>query len=133
MRERDAEHAGADVGDTGELEQALHGPVLAERPVQHREHDVDLAEGGRHLRSGHRQRLGDRAVGLALARAELPAPVAADLDGDGLVALGVECFEHGARRGERDLVLLDDPPRRTATRVFRLTAAAVGATSGDPR
>ena len=35
------EHAGADVGDVRELEQALHGAVLAVRPVQHREHDIE--------------------------------------------------------------------------------------------
>ena len=35
------EHAGADVGDVRELEQALHGAVLAVRPVQHRKHDIE--------------------------------------------------------------------------------------------
>ena len=43
------EHAGADVPDAGQLEQALDGAVLAERPVQQREDHVDLAEGPRHL------------------------------------------------------------------------------------
>ena len=42
--ERRGEHAGADVGHAGELEQALHRPVLAERPVEHGEDDVDVAE-----------------------------------------------------------------------------------------
>ena len=41
-------------GHAGELEQPLHRPVLAERPVQHREHDVDVAE-RRRRRSGRRR------------------------------------------------------------------------------
>ena len=40
-----------------------------------------------------------------LAAAELPAAVAADLDRDRVVALGVERVQDRARRGERDLVL----------------------------
>ena len=47
-----------DVGDVGQLEQALHRPVLAEGPVQDGQHDVDLAE--RRERAGlgrNRQRL----------------------------------------------------------------------------
>ena len=36
--------ARADVGHAGELEEALHRAVLAERAVQDRQHDVDLAE-----------------------------------------------------------------------------------------
>ena len=42
--DRGGEHAGADVADVGELEQALDRAVLAERAVQDREDDVDLAE-----------------------------------------------------------------------------------------
>ena len=34
----------ADVRETGELEKALYRPVLAERPVQDGEHDVDFGE-----------------------------------------------------------------------------------------
>ncbi len=45
----DAEHARPDVAHVGELEQALDRAVLAERPVQQREDDVDLAEGARRL------------------------------------------------------------------------------------
>jgi hypothetical protein len=41
-----------DVGHARELEQALHRPVLAERPVQDRQHDVDLAERPRGSRVG---------------------------------------------------------------------------------
>ena len=32
-------------GDVGELEQALHRAVLAERPVQHGKHDVEAEAG----------------------------------------------------------------------------------------
>ena len=42
--QRRGEHAGADVRDVEALEQALHGPVLAERAVQDREHDVDAGQ-----------------------------------------------------------------------------------------
>ena len=42
--ERRRSHAGADVGNAGELEQALHGAVLAERAVEDGQHDVDRAE-----------------------------------------------------------------------------------------
>ena len=50
--ERRGEHARADVGDTGELEQALHGAVLAERAVQHREDDIDVRERRRDVLAG---------------------------------------------------------------------------------
>jgi hypothetical protein len=95
-RECRAEHAGADVGDTGQLEQALHRAVLAEGAVQDREDDVDLAERGRNFRGRDRQRLGGRAV---ITGSQLPAAVAADLDGDRLVALRVERVDHRPRRG----------------------------------
>ena len=58
-RSRDA---GADVRDTGELEQSLDGAVLPERAVEDRQHDVDGAESGRGVRRGDGQRLRDRAV-----------------------------------------------------------------------
>ena len=41
-RQRRAEHAGPDVGGVGQLEQPLHGAVLAHRAVQQRQHDGDL-------------------------------------------------------------------------------------------
>ena len=37
-------NSGADVGDAGQLEQALDGAVLAERPVQDWDHHVDVRE-----------------------------------------------------------------------------------------
>ena len=45
----------------------------------------------------------------ARARAELPAAVAADLDGDGVVASGIERGEHRPAGGDRDLVLARAP------------------------
>ena len=50
--ERRGRDAGADVGDAGELEQALDGAVLAERAVQHGQDDVDGAERLGRLRVG---------------------------------------------------------------------------------
>jgi hypothetical protein len=41
-RDRGAEHARADVRQVGQLEQPLHGAVLAVRSVQQRQHDVDV-------------------------------------------------------------------------------------------
>ena len=67
MQSADAVHARADVGHAGELEQPLHRAVLAERPVQHGEDDVDLAEHRRRrLAHGHRQRSPlSRTLGLS--------------------------------------------------------------------
>jgi len=56
--DRGGEHAGTDVRDTGELAEALHGAVLAERAVQDWQDDVDGAERlGRSRVREHRQRL----------------------------------------------------------------------------
>ena len=44
MQSADAATPAPDVGDARELEEPLHGPVLAEGPVQDREDDVHLAE-----------------------------------------------------------------------------------------
>ena len=41
MPTAEAEHARADVGKSGQIQQSLHGAVLAKRAVQHRENDVD--------------------------------------------------------------------------------------------
>jgi hypothetical protein len=99
--ERGCGNARPDVRDAGKLEQALNGPVLAERAVQDRQHDIDGAERRRRVRRRNGQRLGDRPV----AGAQLPASVTPDRDRHDLVAVRVERLEHGTRRGERDLVL----------------------------
>ena len=44
MAAAEAKHAGADVGDARELEEALQRAVLAVRAVQQRQDDVDLAQ-----------------------------------------------------------------------------------------
>ena len=117
-RERRAEHTGADVGDAGQLEEPLHGAVLAEGAVQDRDDDVDARKRRGDTLGWDRQGL-DRGAPVALvelargagverprlARLELPFPVAVDLDGDRLVAIRVERLQHGTRRGHRDLVL----------------------------
>ena len=104
--ERRGGDAGADVGDVGELEKALHRAVLAEGPVQDGEDDVHALErGGRVVRGDgqHLAALADPALpGRGL---ELPAPVLADLDGAHVVALGVERIDDGASRRDRDVVL----------------------------
>ena len=61
--ERGGGDPGADVGDAGELEQALDRAVLAERAVQHGQDDVDGAERLGRLRVGeHGQRLRDATL-----------------------------------------------------------------------
>src|SRR5262249_52459909 len=56
---------------------------------------------------GDRKSLCDRRG--AVARSELPAPVAADSDRDDVVALRVEELEHRPSRRERDVVLARTP------------------------
>ena len=65
--DRAGEHAGADVADAGHLEHPLDRAVLAPRPVQEREHHVDLAERLRWLRRP-RARPGRRRRPRAVAR-----------------------------------------------------------------
>ena len=101
MHSAEAEHARADVGHAGELEQALHRAVLAEGAVQHREHDVDVRDRGRHLLAGQ------ALAALERLRASPEAPVArpVDLHRDDLVAGPLERGDHARSRGERDRVL----------------------------
>ena len=92
--QRRGEHAGAHVRDVEALEQALHGAVLAERTVQHREHDVDAVESPPGLDAT------ERAVAP-------PHAVAADLDRDRVVP--------GVARAPRG----PTPPRRATPRARR--------------
>ena len=105
--DRGGQHAGADVGDAGELGHALDRPVLAVGTVQHREHDVDVPA---FSLGGHERRCAGRAIELDLApalpshrrqrsrlggkgrrpRGELPDALLRDADRDRLVTLGVE-------------------------------------------
>ena len=114
MQSADAVTPAPTYGHVRELEQALDGSVLAERPVQHREDDVDARRASRgrcdvgtgSVSAAERP---SRSSAALRAGAELPAPVAADLDGHRLVARRVERLDHRARRGERDLVLARAP------------------------
>ena len=106
-RQRRAEHTGTDVRHVGQLEQTLHGAVLAEGPVQDWDHDVDIREGCGNAFGRHRERLDCRPA-LALAQLacgpwverprpaglELPLALAVDLDRHRLVVLRVKRFEH---------------------------------------
>src|SRR5215210_1313695 len=117
--ERRRRDARADVRDGCELEQALHGAVLAEGSVEDWQHDVDLAERRRRRRRGrngqrlcrpwpgvrHRGRSVSGECRISRAGFELPAAVAADRDRHRVVALRVERLQHRAGGGERDLVL----------------------------
>ena len=108
------------------LEQALHRPVLAERPVQHGEHHVDPGE-----RRGARRRPASRARaspgrsaagsddGLAPGSSssatlaeQPPGAVLADRDRQHLVARGIERGRDRARRREGDLALGRAAPRQ---------------------
>src|SRR5207247_5307192 len=89
--ERRRRDASADVGNPCELQEPLHGAVLAERAVQDRQDDVDGAERRGRVRGRNGQGLRDGTV----PRAELPAALSSDRDGHDLVALGVERLEHG--------------------------------------
>ena len=74
--QRRREHARADVGHVEQLEQALHGPVLAERAVQHREGDVgaEQAAAGLELRAAGRRSVHapERSILQPLARRGRP-------------------------------------------------------------
>ena len=120
-RQRRAEHAGSDVGGVGELEQPLHGAVLAHRAVQQGQHDGDLVVGvrrpsrrGDHV--GHRDRrtggvepVGKRAgtggEGGLGGLAERPVAVGRDADRRDPVLRRVDRRQHVGRRDAADVVL----------------------------
>ena len=107
-----AEDARADVGDVGELEEALDRAVFAEGAVQDGEDDVDakgggglkLAAGGVGEAFGFRLGIGAGEQGLALSacsqRPCLVMPIS-----DDVVLFSVDEFEDGVCGAERDLVL----------------------------
>src|SRR5207248_6515007 len=75
--------------------------------------DVDGADDCRRTIAGRNgQRLAGHARGkLVDARLELPTPVATDQYADDVVAFGIQCVAHRARRRQRDLVLARPPTR----------------------
>ncbi len=128
--ERRREHAVAHVRQADQLERALDGAVLAERPVQDRERHVDFAQalhravgccdgelaGRRRLRQvhasavvGHVGEFG-RLVAEREARHDVivlqrPGAVVRDPDRDDLVARAIDGAEHPAGRCATDRVL----------------------------
>jgi eukaryotic-like serine/threonine-protein kinase len=90
--------ARADIRHVEQLEQALDGAVLAERPVQRGEGDVRAEQpgGGRHAER--------RAIAA-------PYAIAADLDGEHAMARGEQSLADRRARGQRHLVLGGAPAR----------------------
>ncbi len=118
--------ARADVRHARELEQPLHGAVLAVRAVQQRDDHVEPGRGDpalterhqlvrtrlgqlRDVRALHRERLRERVAAgreqLAGLFGEEPATFLGDRDGHDVVALGVERVAHRDRADARDVVL----------------------------
>ena len=123
-----AEDAGADVGDAGQLKQALDGAVFAEGAVKDGEDDVERsalrAGHGRHqggnalvekLRSGRSFRIAGAETagnGARVAQEELvrigrgqPAAFPGDADGDDVEFGAVDSVEDGGGGEQRDFVL----------------------------
>ena len=132
--ERRAQHARSHVCDPRQLEQPLHGAVLAVGAVQHREHHVELWNRilraryvaaravGRHrnqrLSFRMRQQRHLRAAGVERGKMrclfgeqlervalEIPAAVAADPDWNNLVARRIHRRHHGQRGAQRNFML----------------------------
>ena len=154
--DRGREHPGADVADAGHLEQPLERAVLAERAVQQREHDVDLAERARHRRParGPRARcrlvlLGERdrgAGGVDLGQLvaggdrepvrvvglEHPAAV-------GVMPTGTTSYRSGSMAcstlpavTQEIACSLERPPKTTATRGLRVGGVRLVLAHGAP-
>ena len=132
MQSAEAAWSAPTYGDVRHLEHALEAAVLAERPVQDRQHDLDVAERRRDLPGQGRQRRPGRSrrptalpaeARWDVAGAERPAAVAGDLDRRDLVALRVEGVDHRLRGRDGDLVL-----RRAAAHEHRDPAAHHGVT-----
>src|SRR5439155_5867407 len=116
------EHTGPDVGDAGEVEHPLDGPVLAIGPVEDREHDVDLGPLPLLVDDGRLNRVaGQGDPGSLLAgdagklapgprrrwqlRQLMPAPPLVDPDQQDVVAAWIQRVHDRSGRGHRHLVL----------------------------
>ena len=108
----------ADVGDVGELEQPLHGAVLAVRPVQNREDDVEAGagDGGGGLDRLQAPRsallVADRAGGQRRRRlaAQRPPPALLDADRDGSYSARSRCLKMEAAEATETSCSPDRPP-----------------------
>jgi hypothetical protein len=89
---RAREHARSDVRHVEQLEQPLNGPVLAERPVQHREHRVAAEQAA-------------RCAQRHLLAVDHPAAVVLHKDLDDLVARLAQAGRDRGAAVERDVVL----------------------------
>ena len=122
------QHPGPDVGQAGHLQQPLDRAVLAERAVQHGEHDVHAGEhlaraarleddqpGARRVAGQHQRRCADGVDGRQRAAvdrqlrgvvgAQHPGAVGGDADRDDVEAVAVEVAQHAAGRDAGDGVL----------------------------
>ena len=114
-RQRRAEDARADVGDVGELEEALHRAVLAHRPVEQGQDDGRLGGSDlerrlrRHRRPGRvelrRQRRRTRLQRLCRALGERPLAVGGDADRRDAVARRIDRGQDVRRRDAAHVVL----------------------------
>ena len=131
-----------DVGDVEHVEQALDGAVLAVRPVQDREDDVELGQDARRDRGGSAARSGRRAGPGPPASRRPPV----DLLVDGPVRrppssrcqpparsmptrtsskrLAIERVDDVARRANRDRVLPERPPKHHTDAQAAVTPSA---------
>ena len=138
--DRTGQHAAAHIGDAGQLQQALHGAVLAPQAVEHRDDDIDmdlfhLACRGEQdhpvvgaVRAEHTGHVGAKLLPAAvghLGRAGLgvePAALFGDADGHELIAGAVDVIHERAGGDAADLVLTGHTAKQddNAQFIFRL-------------
>ena len=113
---------GTHIGDASQLQQALHGAVLAVFAVENREHHIDpfthhtvaleaqqaLTANGRDgctavIRMGLPCTLGQH--GIVLAAKEDPIAFLGDTNGENVVLLLVDIVQYGFRGAQRNLML----------------------------
>ena len=127
-RERRGGDAGADVGDAGELEQPLHRPVLAERPVQHagrRRRRRPSAVGDRAGPGSAHARARPRPARSAPRRRAPSGPSRSISIVDDLAPARREGRGDAPGRGERDVVLARAAAGEDATRRLKESRAPV--------
>ena len=111
---RRGQHACPNVGDVGQLQEPLHGAVLAKRAVQYRENYLYARRGPGFSRQRHRRFGRQRTSRLrrqqahGLARRQ-PSALAGDGQRDDVVLLFVERLDDRGGRADRHLVLARAP------------------------